>query len=893
MYQKVQLIQTKMNIPLTRHKLVGRWNLFHRLNEVVNYKLALIVAPAGFGKTTLISSWIRAEIKDLLPTVWISLDEDDNTPNSFWSYFLMAFSKIFPSIKEILQLGVGYQNFDILLVKSILSAFINECSKLNKDFIIIFDDFHVVENNSILDGMKFLIKNMPSNMHIVISSRFMPDLGLAKHWAANSILALNCEDLCFTLEESSEFFTDVMGMRLPVEEIEILHQRMEGWAAGMQLEAMRIRDLCKHSKEIKIANTNNLLIFDYMAEEVFFCQKDYIKKFLLFTSIFDEFCPELCDFVMGIKNSEKIIYEIDSLNLFLSELDCNGSWYCYHKLFRSFLRSRLDILEKSVVISLYDKAAEWYKLNNHVDKSICFYIQNQNIEEAVKSIEIISLELIRNGEAKLLHRWNSMLPKNVVYNNSRLMLNYAWASFAEGKIAEIRKNVKIAQGILKDYAHDEGKSKEITDEIAVLMAISDFENGNNNEMIKSSEYAIQRLKAEEFFAQLITLNIGNAYLLQGRLKEAVRCCESCLRRGIKTNNIYTVIISNKALMTTRKWYGQYSQAEKECTEVLSFLRLNNAEAFSPISLLYADISDIYYQRNELDKALAMAKKGLECGKAGENAWFESANYIMMAKIYAAMGLDSECNDTLEKGRRGMEEDKYFDTKIHLESIKALILISKGKLKPVSDWLKVVMEELKDRLLCIYPGIYLIQARLFLYKGQIYRCREVLNMLYKPAEQYNVSGLLVEVLILSAIVYDRLRDVNKADEEMERAVRLVCKEKMVRVFLNEGSASEKILHRLRKSFENSSDKGILEFYSRLMKNFTSAIEKSRKNAEDMLSKRELEILKLVQGGAGNAEIAEKLFVSLNTVKSHLLNIYTKLDVHSRTGAVAKAVELNLI
>lgn len=894
MYQKGQLIQTKMNIPPTKHKLVGRWKLFHRLDEVLDYRLALVVAPAGFGKTTLISTWVKEKVKGSTLAVWISLDEDDNIPHTFWNYFLMALSKILPRINEIIKFGAKQQNFDILFVKAILSSLINEVSKVNEDFIIILDDFHAIEDKSILEGMRFLLKNMSSNMHIIISSRFMPeDLGLAKYWAADSILSFSCEDLCFTFEETTKFFKEFMGIQLPIEEIKMLQQRFEGWVAGMQLEAMRIRDLHNHSKQIKIENTNNFLIFDYLAEEVFSCQKDYIKEFLLVTSIFDEFCFELCDFVIGINNSEKIIYEIDSLNLFLFELDYNGSWYRYHKLFGNFLRSRLDMMEKSVVISLYDKAAEWYKINNNMDKSIYCYIQNHNIEKAVKSIEIISTQLIRNGEAKLLCKWNSRLPPNVVYSNSRLMLNYAWANWAEGKMDKIREDVKVAQEILKECAYDKDVIKEMTDEIAVLMAVSDFENSNPTEIIKSSEYALQRLNEEEFLAQFITLNMGKAYLIQGNIREAESCCESCLKASMKTNNTYTAIISNKALMTTRKWYGQYLRAETECEELLSFIEFNHAESFSPISLLYADIADIYYQRNELHKALEMTEKGIEYGKAGENFWFESVNHIVRAKIYAAMGFGSECADALEKSCRGIEVDKYFDTKIDLESTKALILINNGKLEYVSEWLKAVMEELRDRLLCIYPGIYLIQAKLFLHKGQLYNSLEVLNMLYKPADQYNVQGLLIEVLILSAIVDDRMGNVKKADKEMERAVTLADKEKIIRVFLNEGAAAEKILIRLRKSFESSTDKRALNFYNVLIKNFKGTIEKSSKKADHMLSKREVEILQLVQGGAGNAQIAEKLFVSLNTVKSHLLNIYTKLEVHSRTGAVAKAVEQNLI
>ncbi|MCX7711822.1 MAG: LuxR C-terminal-related transcriptional regulator [Clostridia bacterium] len=892
MVQETQLIKTKMNYPTLRSKLVKRPRLQEKLNGVLDYRLVLITAPAGFGKTTLLASWLNVIQKKGLMTAWVSLDEDDDNPELFWSYVGMSFYKINDEAKKVIETMTSFYPKSDPLCKRWISHLINDVSNQDTELIIILDDFHAVNDPAIMEGMRFLLKNMPPNMHMVISSRSVPDLGIARLRASDSVLEINQTDLNFTSEESQEFLTKVMGTDLPKEKLSYLKTEAEGWAAGLQIAALSIQNSQGTALDEK-QFSNHRFVFEYLADEVFCRLDEEVKRFLLFSSVLEQFSAELCDDLMNTKNSRGMIEKIESMNLFLMGLDSEKTWFRLHNLFRNFLVSRLKTEYEGMEYQLYDKAAQWYECRQQVSKAVVNYIKAKKFEKAVQLIDKVSGEILCKGEAKLLHRWNQMLPENVVLNNSRLILNSAWAYCSEGKMDEVSSYIAL---IRKKLAKGNGHSQIVHRIEAEIIAITSTNLMGTYELdriIDECKLALLYLEPKDFLAQLITFNLASACLLKGELDEAVRCFEKCCSISTDTGDDYITVTAGKALMTSRKWRGQYIFAEQEALQLISRLTKNYGSSFSATGLIYAGLAEVYHQWNELEKALEMVRKGLELGQSVGDGWTVCENYLMQARIYVSMGLEKEYTSTLKRLEVGVRENRLFDTRMNMEILRAETFIRKGVTEPVSKWLEEIVPLMGNGFLNIYHNIGLILVRLYICKRDFIKAREALDILHQTAKKYKLYGLEVEIFILSSMIYDLTGDLDITLNELYKAIKLSWHSKMLRVFLDEGIWMEEKIKKLKKHKGVEWEVGQVEYVQTLLNGFKADLKYKTTLTEELLSTREIEILQYIEQGATNADISKKLFLSINTVKTHLLNIYTKLDVHSRTGALAKARELNLI
>lgn len=369
MYKETSLIKTKLNIPTVSSKLIKRPNLFKKLDEYLKYKLILINAPAGYGKTALITSWLYQKKMEKVIISWLSLDEEDNDPEVFWSYFLLSFYKNMEKADN-LDSYEWAEKFNRLQIVNL----INNISKLDRDVLMVIEDFHLITDCDIIKNLKYLIKNMPSNMHILVSTRNFIDLGLAKLRISESIIEINENDLFFTLQETNQFFKKVMNISLSEEKCKLINSETEGWIAAMQILGLAMKNLEEDSIE-KYIRGNNKFVFNYIAEEIFSKLHEDIKDFLMYTSIFEQFSSEVSNYVLGISNSQEIIKELLAFNLFLIRLDNEDKWFRYQNLFRNFLKDHLNNLEIEKIDELYNKIGQWYESKNQVYIAIENYMQ--------------------------------------------------------------------------------------------------------------------------------------------------------------------------------------------------------------------------------------------------------------------------------------------------------------------------------------------------------------------------------------------------------------------------------------------------------------------------------------------------------------------------------------
>ncbi|AZV58553.1 LuxR C-terminal-related transcriptional regulator [Clostridium sp. AWRP] len=880
MYKESSLITTKLNIPIVSSKLIKRPRLFKKLDAYLKYKLVLINAPAGYGKTALITSWLSQRQKRKTIIAWLSLDEEDNDPELFWSYFLLSFYRSVEKENCLSSYRISEQ-FNRLQ----LTNLINSAANLDMDVIIVIEDFNVITNQKIIKDFKYLIKNMPLNMHILISSRGFIDLGLVKFRVSEDILEINENDLSFTLEETIEFFNKATNISLSKEKCKLINNETEGWVAAIQISALMMKNLDKNSFDKYIYRDRNF-IFNYIAEEVFSNLHENIKKFLVLTSIFDQFSSEICNYVLNINNSREMIREILALNLFVISIDDEQKWFRYQNLFRSFLKSHLDDLGIEKIYELFNRIGEWYESKKQIRIAIENYIKGNNFKKASKLIQQISPQILHRGEANLLYKWNRMLPEFIVNTNPRLILNSAWGASSDGNKEKVNEYIRK----VKELKYTDSKLKA---EIAGLRSTNLIGIDDVDEIIEECKDVIKSLESKEFLAQLINLNVAIAYFSKGKLNEATCYFEKCFSIGIETNQLYIVVVAKVALNTLMRLRGKYSWIRDQNEKLISNLILKKKVLLPTIGLLYEQLAEVYYEWNELKKSLEYAKKGLSLGIDGGDIWAIAENYLVLAKIYDAMGLEEDSIASTEKAEEIIEDNNLSDIRLRLECYKAEIKLQKELENPISKRLDDIIRLKKVNLAIAYPDIYIVKVRYYINENLLIKAKEIVDMLRISAEGNGLMGLLIEVKILSSIICNKLGNEAKALRKLNSAINLSLKEKPIRVYLNKGNLMKGLLKKFKRKFINniSEEKNI--YIDKLINSFKVNLKHNLMETTVPLKAREIEILKLIQDGASNSEISEELFISINTVKTHILNIYAKLDVHSRTKAVAKAKELNLI
>jgi len=426
------LLQTKLYIPPVRPNLVSRPRLIERLNEGMTRRLTLISAPAGFGKTTLLSEWVAGSGR---PVAWLSLDEGDNDPVRFLAYFVAAVQTT-PSLSEA---GVGESALAVLQspqpppVEAILTALINEIATIPKPFILVLDDYHVIEAQPIHDALIFLLDHLPPQMHLSLATRSDPFLPLSRLRARGQMTDIRADDLRFSPQETTTFLNQVMGLALSGDQVAILESRTEGWIAGLQLAALSIRGQDDTARLISAFAGDDRYIGDYLVDEVLARRPKGTRDFLLQTSILDRLTGPLCDAVPGNEDGQNVLKKLERANLFIVPLDNRRRWYRYHHLFADLLRQRL---EESTTLqdieSLHQRASQWYEENDFLIEAVEHKLAAGNHEDVMRLIEQGAGEIFQRSQLNTLTKWWARLSRELVTSRPRLCMIYAWAWLATG-----------------------------------------------------------------------------------------------------------------------------------------------------------------------------------------------------------------------------------------------------------------------------------------------------------------------------------------------------------------------------------------------------------------------------------------------------------------------------
>lgn len=885
-------IKSKINIPKVKEKLVNRAVLFNKLNDAINYKVTLVTAPAGFGKSTLVSSWLT-NIKDKYYTAWVSLDERDSEPIIFWKYIMYSIDKIQDGIVEETFNSLKSIEFQEGFETEILSVLINELDNLEKDIFIILDDLYLITNKNIYEQLKFFIRNIPSNVHFILLTRVIPDLGIPKLRATDSLLQLSQEDLSFTKEEMEFFFKEVMKVDISINSLSVLEKRTEGWAAGLQMAALFLKRNNSEENVVKSFNGDHRYILDYLMEEVFIMLDEKTQEFLMKTSILDEMNFELCNKVVQIDNSQEFLEKLDNENLFMIPLDENKEWYRYHHLFREFLKNRRDFRMENILSKLYSSAAEWYKNNGFISQGVNFYLKAENYDEAIVIIEKIDENLMFSGEMKKVYDWYMAIPKEKFYESIRLCMNAAWFTCTNGNYEETENHLSHIEDYLKRHKDNEENKYYDTEVMIIRAMLATLEKDSskiNKYLEKARNYSTEH--NQNILHASTALLSGAACIYDGEVLKALEFYEESLKISQNINNYYLTVMSNRSIIISKILRGNLIEAEKQCIDILKYFKIRHAENIPIAGEVYNDLAEVYYEWNDLPKAKENAIKALEFAKKGEVIWVLCRSYMLLAKIHFANSKVTEAIDLIKSAKKIITNTKLFDLGTELLVISENILLRSGKIYEAEKWIK------NDEIYNIdvsnigYAYYCITKLRYFILSNQMEEAEELANKLCGSFESRKIYRVFAEVLILKSIINEKKGNIEDMLEDIIKAVNISYKENYLRIFLDEGEYLMTIILREKEKLILRLEKDQAVFLNNIIRAFGNKEDIKDADINEILSIREMEVLKYLKEGLNNTEIANSLFVSVNTVKTHLLNIYTKLDVHSRTEALAKANELGI-
>jgi LuxR family maltose regulon positive regulatory protein len=925
------ILTTKLYIPPPRPTVVCRPRLTEALNEGLQRKLTLISAPAGFGKTTVVSAWIAGSER---PAGWLSLDVGENDPARFLSYFVAALQTIAANVGE--EVLGALQSSQPPPTEAILTDLLNEITTLPDGVVLVLDDYHVIDANSVDVALTYLVEHLPPQMHLVIATREDPHLPLARLRAQGQLTELRAADLRFTPSEAAVFLNQVMGLSLSAAEIAQLSDRTEGWIAGLQLAALSLQRDQDSPGFIRAFAGDRRYIADYLVEEVLQRQPEPVRSFLLQTAILDHLSGPLCDAVSGQEGGAARLEALERGNFFVVPLDDTRHWYRYHQLFRDMLHARLLVEQPNKVATLHRRASEWYERNGFAADAIRHALAAEDLERAADLIELAAPEMHRSKQEAALLDWLSTLPDGLVRRRPVLSVGYALALLSAGELEAVDIRLRDAERWLDTAAGtvgtsqrapdppaemvvvDEGEFRRLPASIAVYRAALAQAQGDGAATVQYAQHALDLFPEDDHLGRgAATALLGLASWTSGDLETAYRTFADGIASVQRAGNLADAISGAIALAEIRIAQGRLHEALRIYERALRLATEPGGQQGRPVlrgtADLYVGMSELYREHNDLNAATHHLLRSKELGEHNSVPQNRYRWYVAMARIRLAEGDLNSAIGLLREAERRYVGD-FFPTVRPVAALMTRVWVTLGWVDDALRWVHEQGLSVTDNLSYLHEFEHITLARALLAQyekdraaSSMREAMEFLERLLQAAEAGERTGSVLEILALQALAHQALGDMRAALVPLEGALTLAEPEGYVRIFVDEGPPMARLLRAAVTRGTTSDYAGMLlqafgaEQYERHAYQrsagepppSTSHAPHAAQASMEPLTQRELDVLRLLKTELSGPEIAAELVVALSTVRTHTKSIYGKLNVTNRRAAVKRATELNVL
>jgi len=872
-----RLLETKFHTPVWHSNGLIRSRLLDQLQAGLTEqrKLTLVAAPAGYGKTTLIACWLHS-FSEPTRKIWLSLEKSDNEPARFLSYWTAAWNRINSfDLENILELLDASQ---LPPFQNILDEVINALTSLEEPAILVLDDYHVITNPLIHEMLEYFLEHQPGQVHLVITTRSDPPLPLARLRARGQMAEIRASDLRFTEEEASHFFNQSMQLVLETEDIHSLEMRTEGWAVGLQLAALALKNIPDPQRFVETFRGSHRFVLDYLADEVVHQQRVELREFLIKTSILERFNAESCEALTGNPDSQALLSEIEQINLFLIPLDDERVWYRYHHLFADFLQTELS---KTETEELYKKAALWHEQNDYLSEAVGYAIASSDLEFLADVIDrgLRKRSIWSGGNLTLYAAWLDALPPQAFQSRPALSLNASHILYLLARFDLAEKQIDQAEQTLRTLPSSPEKEQMLALAYLYRGAIASV-RGDTQQAIEKITFAQERLPQERHLQHARGFfSLGLAYELSGQTELAVQNYLKSSEKAQAAGVLSLAIHALGAAAQVQISQGQLGRAEQACQGAIQIAR---GKQFPPLGLAETILGSIALERNDLTAAEEFLQNGIALSRRGGLIDDVLLGQAHLARLHAYRGRVSNAFEIIQEANTiiqgfGVERASMIAA-AHIANLQLLT----GQEGAAAQW---ALEYQVVRSEQPHEFAEMTFVRTLLKTGERENIPSILDVLLKQGQAQGRVRTVMDVMVLMALFQRAENDIPAAVDWLSQALGLAAPEGYIRIFLDEGEALLDLLPKARQAAPELVDAilGSLQ---------ADSGKSSLEQLPDPLSEQEMRVLGLIVVGKTNREIADELFISVGTAKWHVHNILQKLGVGNRSQAIARARELGL-
>jgi LuxR family maltose regulon positive regulatory protein len=872
-----RLLETKFHSPVWRSDGVVRTRLLNQLQvgSVEERKLTLVSAPAGYGKTTLVASWLHS-LAEPTRKVWLSLEKSDNEPARFLSYWAAAWNRAgeFPleAISELLDTPQlpPYQN--------ILDEVINALALLEGPATLVLDDYHAITNPLIHEMLGYFLEHQPRHAHLVIITRSDPPLPLARLRARTQMVEIRASDLRFTDREANHFFNQTMQLVLEEEQIHSLESRTEGWAVGLQLAALALKNLPDPRDFLETFSGSHRFVLDYLAEEVIRQQETDVQQFLIQTSVLDRFNAESCEALTGYPDSQGLLLELEQANLFLIPLDDDRVWYRYHQLFADFLQTELS---KSETEELFGKAALWHEQNDLLSEAVQYAIASGDPELMADVIDrgLRKEAVWSGGDLKSYASWLDALPPQAFQSRPALSLNASRILYLLGRFDLAEMQIDQTEQTLHSLASSPEREQMLALASLYRGAIASV-RGDAHQAIEKITLAQEQLPQEHHLQHARGFfSLGLAYELSGEAGLAEKNYLKSSQEAQSAGVLFLAIHALGAAAQVHISQGRLHQAEQVCQQAI---QIAAGKRLPPLGLVETMSGSIALERNDIPAAEESLEDGISLSRRGGLMDDVVLGLSYLARLRAYQGRVSEAFEAIREASTIIQGYGVERMSMLAAAHVASLQLYTGQDEAAEQWAGKYQavragqpREFEDLTL----------VRVMLRTGDRENVPSTLEALLDQGQAQGHVRTCMEAMILMALYFRAEDDIPTAVDWLSQALRRAVPEGFVRIFLDEGTALLDLLPKARRAAPELVD-AILHGLQ------TESGKSPLDQLPEPLTEQELRVLELIVGGKTNQEIADELVISVGTAKWHVHNVLQKLGVSSRSQASVRARELGL-
>lgn len=877
------ILSTKLVIPASPSQMVIRPRL---LLPKESPRIILVCAPAGYGKTTLIASWAA---NDQSSVAWLSLDAGDNDPVRFLMHFITAIQTQFADFGRVVVDMM--ESSPPPPIAGLMRSLVNQLCDLPERLCIILDDLHSVSEPAVHEAIAFLVDHQPSQLQLIFASRSDPPFSLARIRGQRQLLEYRAVDLRFTLEEAEMFCNDVMQFHLPQDQVQALATRTEGWIVGLQLAAVSLHNNPDKAAFIDSFADDNRHITDFLLDEVLRSRSEDIQNFLLHTSLLERFSAPLCDAVTGRSDSRATIDEMERTNMFILGLDNQRVWHRYHHIFTSLLKGRLRSMQPELVKVLHRRASLWFSRNDLIAEAINHAIAGEDFEVAADLMEQHGRTLFSHGRINTALAWAHQLPASLMAQRPILSMTCAWGCFYMDDLVELERHICRIAACLADFQDAPFGSMEhsLLGQVALLRGCRLAYNGNIEAAISHLTEALASFSAGLILNRVAAVCLGVCYFVGGRFEDAQLLLEENSAIAEAKQNILVPITASLGMARMHLLRGQplaakqvYEKALRECMDA-------GWQDFPACGMLHIGLGELAYEMNDLTGAEQHLTRGVEMTAVGMqyvNAW----GRVLLAQTKLALGVTLGFLEMQHEVSLMKYSGRFVVDLPPVSASIARLSLRQGRLDIARQWQETAQLPLDGPLSVGREAEYMALVRVLIAFEKPTTAIVLLERLWPAAQQGKRLSVMIEILILKALALHAEGHGSDALAVLQRGLELAENTGLLRMFINEGAKMAGLLKKLARGADYTS------YAHSLLGHFvTDSVPGPTVTLAPLpllFSKKEKQVVSYIAKGASNHEIAEALFISPNTLNSHMKSIYSKLDVNSRLQALERLKKLGM-